>query len=435
MNRSIKRNLIRKLFILIVAALAVTYLVSFYSAKKEIDEVFDADMIKSSKIIFGALGHGNFIEDREDLDEELRHKFFNRYEYKIHAQAWLGDKMIYNSGEDLDVKIPQKEGFSNVKINNKKWRSFSFLDEKSQIKILVLEKYSVRQELILEIMLSLLIPFLISLFPIFLIIVSVVKSQFLSLKTLSKKISEISSDKLNEFKNPEVPLELKPFLKSFNLLLKRLAASMEAERRFTDYAAHELNTPLTAIKLQAQILAGNDDKKLHKKYLDDLLKGIDYASHLVDQLLTLSRLEADSNNFIKEKFDLKNLAQILAQDIENINVFSRKNIDDFVIFANKTYIEILLINLLGNAVKYRLEGSEINFEFIDKSHFKISNLGHKIAPENIKNIFSNFYRVENSKSGSGLGLAISKKIVTLHGGSISLRCEDGLVILEVFLKS
>lgn len=443
---SIKQNLIFRLSALLFATLIIAYSFSLQNTKKEIYEVLDADIIKSAKLMFELIKHESFVKNNINLDEQLKQKILNRYEYKIHAQAWKNDKIIYNSGEDLKLKKPEYQGFADIKIDHKKWRSFSFYDEESQITILILEKNSIRNSLISEIIFSLLIPLLASLLPILLVIISVVKNEVKPLDLMAKRIEEISSKTLRKFNSPKAPTELQPFLASFNSLLARLSNSMESERRFTDYAAHELNTPLAAIKLQAQMIAKNNNPQKRDEYVNNLLISIDRAIHLIEQLLTLSRLETDENNFAKEKFDLADLTRSISKNFEekiaekNLTL-ELENHQEAALKANKTYIEILLSNLLENAIKYSPKNSTIAIKITKKSEqiiFKISNSSSKISAEEIKKIFDNFYRVNKSELergvvGSGLGLSIAKKIVELHRGSISFKSIDGITSVEVIL--
>lgn len=442
---SIKKNLIKRLSLLIAIALTITYFTSFLNTKKEIQEVFDADLIKSAKILAILIKHESFRKD-EAIDSGLQQKVLNRYEYKIHAQAWKKNRIIYNSGESLKLAEPTEEGFKDIELNDKKWRSFTFHDEQSQIKILVLEESEIRNQLISEIILSLLIPLFISFVPLFLIINAIVRKELQPLNLLGLKIKKISTKTLKEFENPQAPKELQPFLTSFNALLIRLSESMESERRFTDYAAHELNTPLTAIKLQAQFLATNKNKEKESEYLQDLINGVNRATHLVDQLLTLARIESDTKIFAKEQFDLAELVKFVSAEYKNKaderNIKINFNCDETspnLIEAHKTYIEILIRNLVDNALKYSKESEAIEISLSKKNkslHLKISNKGEKISPEEISQIFKNFYRTNQNDpssypTGSGLGLAISKKIVDLHSGVILFKSEEGINSVEV----
>ena len=258
-----------------------------------------------------------------------------------------------------------------------------------------------------------------------LIIFSTVKKELEPLKLLALRIEEISGTTLGHFKNPQAPTELQPFLKSFNSLLARLSESMNSERRFADYAAHELNTPLAAIKLQAQILASGKHPEKHAEYLQDLLAGIDRSAHLVEQLLLLSRLEVDDKNFPKERFDLAKLALALVLSKDRKIKFHCANKNN-EIKANKFYVEILIKNLLDNAIKYSFPNTEIAVEISEKT-LLINNVGKEISATEIARIFDNFYRAKNSQdqSGCGLGLSIAKKIIALHSGEIFFESKSG----------
>jgi len=449
-RKSIKKNLIVRLYSLIALTLSITYFSSFLNTKREIAEVFDADMIKSAKLIFTVIQHDSFVKNSTNLDIALQQKILNRYEYQIHSQAWKNNKIIFNSGENLNLVEPSYEGFLDLEIKGNKWRSFSFFDQNSQIKILVLEQYDIRKELASEIFFSLSIPLFISFIPLFFIIFSVVKNELKSLNSLARKIARISSSNIKSFTNPHVPLELRPFLKSFNALLIKLSDSMESEKRFTDYAAHELNTPLAAIKIQAQLLANNQNPQKATEYLQDLIAGVNRATHLIEQLLTLSRLQVDDKNFLQEKFCVANLTNSILKNYYNkiaeknlkIEFLKEENEEEFVITANRFYIEILISNLIDNALKYCINCGLIKISIsknLENIIFKISNDGEKISDEEIAKIFHNFYRANKTShryeiTGSGLGLAIAKKIVDLHSGSISFKSHNAINSVIVSLS-
>lgn len=401
-------------------------------------------MVKSSRLIFGLVKQGLAQENEDDLseifDEALGQKIFHRYEYRIHSQAWKNGKLIYNSDHNLNAAMPENEGFSDILINEDDWRGFSFYDEKSHIRILVLEKHSIRNKLSIEILFSLLVPLLLSFVPLLLIIITTVNKKLKTLNLLAVKIKKMSGNALEEFRDSRVPLELKPFVKSFNQLILRLADSMEAERRFTDYAAHELKTPLAAIKLQAQLLQRNQNREKEKEYLENLIEGINRASHMISQLLTLSRLEPENKNIEKEQFDLAKTAQLIlenyAEKIAAKNLAIEFRGDESMIEANKIYIEILLRNIIDNAIKYSSKDSKIILEVWGKK-IKISNQGAEISTEECRKIFNKFYRINYAESDQemscGLGLAIVKKIVDIHQGHVEFASKAGINSLQITL--
>jgi signal transduction histidine kinase len=448
-NHSLKRNLIVNLYAIIAITLVIAGIFSFINSKKEINEIFDADMIKSTNLILAVINHDNFIENSQNLDKELHQKFFNRYDYEIHIQAWKKDNLIYSSSNDLLLQNPQYQGFNTVLLNDELWRGFVFLEEKSQIKILILEKYHIRQKLIFDILISALLPFVIALLPLFFFLNSIVKKELSPLQNLAERISKISSQTLKQFRNPYAPIELKPFLNSFNDLLLRLNYSLENEKRFADFVAHELNTPLSIIKLQAQILMQQIDKKFHQDLQINLIESVNRATHLIDQILTLSRLESDSKNFITEKFNFsellrniidfyqikakqKNLKIIFEIDHENSNL---------IVDANKIYYEIMLKNIIANAIKYSYDNNQIKVELTKDNNnisLKITNIGDDLSAEEIAKLFDNFFRVKNSKNsrinGCGLGLAIVKKIADLHRNEISFSSQSNLNCFKLIIK-
>lgn len=442
MKKSIKTNLIIKLSSLIAVTLAITYFAAYISVRKEINLVLDADLIKSSKLILGVVRHDHFDYSAGDLESELSQKLFNKFEYKIHIQAWKAGQMVYNSGEKLDVARPDYEGFKDVWIQDRWWRSFSISDRASDITVLVLEKNSLRNHLISEILVTLLIPLILCFVPLFLIIISAVKSELNPLKSLAQSIEEISMKSLKQYRSPKVPDEMMPFVNSFNSLLARLDESMESERRFSDYAAHELNTPLAAIKLQAQIIASGKHPQKNSEYLADLLSATDRAAYLVEQLLTLSRLEIDDKDLAKEAVDLNELLAVLIESKSQIfadkklKIFLQKSDAPNLIKANKVYIEIMIKNILRNAFKYSFDDGEISVK-IDRGIVEIINFGKEISAEEIGKIFDNFYRAKNSQDqvGSGLGLSIAKKIANLHGGEIYFKSSAGKTVVTIDLRS
>lgn len=394
-------------------------------------------MVKSSRLIFGLIKNGSAKKNEGDLslnfDSESGEKVFHHYKYRVHSQAWRAGKLIYNSDNALVAPIPDSEGFVDCTINKIDWRGFSFYDEKSHIRILILEEHYIRNELSLEILFSLMAPLLFSFVPLLLIIITTVNNKLKTLNLLAIKIQKMSGSSLEQFQDDNVPLELKPFVKSFNQLLVRLADSMESERRFTDYAAHELKTPLAAIKIQAQLVLRNKNKEREKEYLENLIDGINRASHMVNQLLTLSRLEPENNNIEKEKFDLAKTAQFVLQNYEEKMAEKKLTFElhgaEAMIEANKIYIEILLRNLIDNAIKYSTENSKIDVK-ISVKKIKISNHGPEISEEEREKIFDKFYRTNNydlkNEMSCGLGLAIVKKIVDMHGGNVVFESKNGI---------
>ena len=450
-NNSLKINLIFKLNIVLLMISTLVFIVSFCVGKNEINQVFDAELIKSAKLVFELAKHETFIKNSPHLDEELHQKFFNRYDYELHVQAWKNNKLIYNSGEHLNASKPKEEGFNNIIINQENWRSFAFFDKLNDTQILVIEKFHIRENLIFEIAVASSIALILLLFFIIIVVILVVNKELKPLKNLADEVLLIALDKIKKIEGGNLPEELTPFINSFNSLIGKLLNSLEGEKRFTDYAAHELNTPLTAIRLQAQILLNQNYNKNHRQEFENLIEAVDGASHLINQLLTLSRINGGLDENSMKKISITNL---INEIIENLTKeISQKNLKIIKNFENissknsvrihKIYFQILLKNLLDNAIKYNVNDGEIEIEIkknIDILSIKITNSNDDTSSIDTKKVFENFYRSNKSINtrntvGSGLGLAIAKKIVELHDGSISFNCVKDKVVIQIFLKN
>lgn len=445
-NQSIKKDLIITLSILVALVLITVRTAGFIYVKHHNQEVLDANLVKSAKLIFNLIKHdvfeGQNLEFLSDTRPAFNQKIFHRYEYKLHAQAWEEDKLIYNSDNFLLTEKPSYEGFQDIIINGEKWRGFSLYDEKSRIRILVAEKDFVTSHMIWEMILSFTIPLILSFSLLFGIIIITVNKKLKPLQQLTNEIAKMSADSLQQFQNPKIPIELKPFINSFNSLVERLIESINSERNFTNYAAHELKTPLAAIGIQAHLLINNKNKEKEQKYIQDLLDGINRATHLINQLLTLARLESDNVNIKQEKLDLVELSHLIAKNYLKkaqeknlaIEFDIMKNTKEFFIYGNITYLEILISNLLDNAIKYSENGKKIKISINQDAkftNFRIDNFGDEILPAEIEKIFNNFYRInrldnQNSNVGCGLGLAIAKKITNLHNANIIFKSENNI---------
>ncbi len=441
-SQSIRKKLVYKLSLTIIATIITTSFASFFYAKYEINKLFDANLVKSSKLILGLIKHEiteeqdpYFIIDPKEIGSAAKS---HQYEYNLHSQAWNKDVLIYNSDESFLINKPLQDGFFDMEINNKNWRIFSFSND--GIKIVVLERYEIRQRLILEILSSIILPFFICIILIIFIIFKIINSCLKPFGVMADKIEKMSSLNPGIIEEENILSEIKPFVNSFNNLIERLKNSLESEKRFSDYAAHELKTPIAYIKTQAQLIVKNKNKNKEIEYLKDLINGVNRASNMIDKLLTLARLEPEKDFFKKEKINLSDLTKGVIKNYEK--EFTKKNIKlktnfdvNYSILANKTYIQILVNNLIDNALKYTQENGVIDIA-IKRRYLIIKNSGNLIDKKDEELIFNNFFRAHNRKHivGSGLGLSICKKIAELHNAKISYSQEDDYNVLTIDFK-
>jgi two-component system, OmpR family, sensor kinase len=243
---------------------------------------------------------------------------------------------------------------------------------------------------------------------------------------MSRAVAKRRADALAPLADRGVPEELQPLVASLNGLLARLSDALNAQRRFTADAAHELRTPLTALKLQLDLARRNDEATAA---LDDLGAGIARASHVVDQLLTLARVEPEAFAERRTACDLSALARdaivsraALADDKAIDLGLARET--TATVEGDPATLAILLSNLLDNALRYTPRGGRIDVAVdadADAVTLSVADTGPGIAPADRERVFDRFVRGSDvSESGSGLGLSIVKRIAEAHRASIAL---------------
>lgn len=221
-------------------------------------------------------------------------------------------------------------------------------------------------------------------------------------------------------------------------LLAEIEYRKEAERKkdeFMSIASHELKTPLTSVKGYVQLLErsiAKGDQEMIKNHLDKTHNQIDKLNNLIADLLDISKIESGKLKFNKQFFSfdllLNDVLEIMHQSNPSI-VFTKKGKANCEIYADEMRIEQVIVNFLTNAVKYAPGSSEV---FItvnvkdDKLYLAVRDTGIGMLPEQLKNVFHKFYRVEETSQrfqGLGIGLYISSEIIKRHGGEIGARSD------------
>ncbi|GBD92370.1 signal transduction histidine-protein kinase ArlS [bacterium BMS3Abin04] len=226
----------------------------------------------------------------------------------------------------------------------------------------------------------------------------------------------------------------------FNEMLERIQKSFVRLKRFTSDAAHELRTPLTAIRSIGEVaLQDYKDAKYYREIIGSMLEENRQLTHLVDNLLFLSRTEVKNFKTHLTKLELKSFTQ---ETVEFINVLAEekkqtiivKCESEIIVNADRTLLQQALLNLLDNAIKYSPENSEIlvkvNIAEDNSAVIEVKDNGPGIPGEHLVKIFERFYRVDKGRSremgGSGLGLAIARRAITAQGGTLTVKSEVGV---------
>ena len=328
-------------------------------------------------------------------------------------------------------------GYSDWQYTGNNWRIYAEYDRNKHFKIVVAELYEIRKRLADDIARNNAYILLVT-YPIFgLLIWLIISLSLRSVVRVTNDISNRASTYLEPVAETDIPIEIKPLVTELNKLFIRLKLAFDRNKRFAADAAHELRTPLAALKTQAQVALKAENNIDRKNALQKMLLGVDRSSHIVTQLLTLSRLsQEESLNDIKP-FDLHKIAtEIIAFLVplaleKNIEIELGSPPKNAIVFGNETAVGILIRNIVDNAIRYTPPKGSVKIQILNRQDqiiFRVTDTGPGIPSELRERVFERFFRIlGTTASGSGLGLAIVSQITELHHATISLNVPpDGI---------
>lgn len=252
------------------------------------------------------------------------------------------------------------------------------------------------------------------------------------LSTLQERLRRRQPDDLSPITTHEVPTEILPLVRGMNDLLARLAADIEAQRRFVADAAHQLKTPLAGLRTQAELALRAHDAADRQRSLQQLIASSSRATHVVNQLLVMARAEASGQRSAATVIDLVDLAreQLLARLDDAIARHQDLGLEApetaLPVLGDPVLLGELIHNLIDNALRYTPPGGTVTVRLAAEPEarrvvLEVDDSGCGIAPDERERVFDRFYRVlGNVAEGSGLGLAIAREIAQRHGGQLEL---------------
>lgn len=319
------------------------------------------------------------------------------------------------------------DGLQTVMVHDEQWRLFVTTVDNGP-RIAVGQRTAVRDEIALDGALSTLVPFML-LIPVLLLLVGdLIRRMFKPVRQLASDLDHRSEQDLHEVSEARLPSEIRPFVMAINRLLGRVTRSMALQRRFVADAAHELRSPLTALSLQAERLEAADMSGDARERLGTLQQGLRRARALVDQLLTLARVQEP----VTGKTTQVPIQPVLREVLEDLMPLAQaKQIDlgvvgqaRAVVFVQRDDLKTLLRNLVENAVRYTPRGGRVDVSVHASPGqvvLQVDDTGPGIPENERERVFDPFYRIlGNDEAGSGLGLSIVKTIAGRLGAEISL---------------
>lgn len=421
MTHSLRGRLLWFLLAAITLAALAQASIAYNTALSDADQIFDYHMQQMALSLRSSTPLSN-TEAREKLEEAPGND-------DLVVQMWSPDGVqVFHSVSR--ARLPQRAvlGFSNVKANGTTYRVFSI--QTSGQTVQVAQDLAVRRNMAGNLALRTLGPTAVMM-PILMVVVWwVVSGSLQPVARVRKQVAARQADDLSPVSEAGLPDEVRPLVHELNLLFGRVKTAFDAQQHFVADAAHELRTPLAALRLQAQSLDRADNPEARKTAVARLTAGIDRATRLVEQLLVLARQEASAANGAATKpVDLAELARRTVGDLAGLA--QAKNIDLGLQHADEASVNgqpdalhILLRNLVENAVKYTPAGGTVDIALRlekDAAVVSVEDSGPGIPPDERERVFDRFYRVAGSEAaGSGLGLAIIKAIAERHGATLEL---------------
>lgn len=416
---SLRSMLLVWLLTAVVLASAVQAIILYRVTLNETEELFDYHIQQLALSLRDQVLHESPVGVVVPEDES---------EYDFVVQIWgLNGERLYRSRPGSTLPNEAIMGFSNVSTPEGEWRMFSIRLRDRVIQ--VAQPMGVRSEMALAISLRTLTPLLLIVPLLALAIWFAVGRALRPIENISTAVERRHATSLDPLPEERLPEEIAPLVGALNRLLARLSQSISAQQAFIGDAAHELRSPLTALRLQAQLVTRAHDDKARESAAAILVAGIDRATRLVEQLLTLARSEPDATSRKFEPVRLDELVMdVVAQHAEmahnrHIDLGVREA-EPLSVSGDADSLRILLRNLMDNAIRHTPQGGRIDASVLARNGcavIEVADSGPGIPAEERGRVLDRFYRRPgNEATGSGLGLAIVKAIAERHGATVEL---------------
>ena len=425
---SLRARLTGALLLAVLAFAALQAAVTYRTARAETEALFDAQMQRIALSLSGSLGAGALSDDAPAAETPAAREMI--------IQIWRADGvMLYRSPQGRLLPPQTVIGFSDTVAGGEPYRIYA-LRTATQV-VQVAQQTEARGRMAGQLALRAVLPVAL-LAPVLMLIVWWVVGRAIGpIERVRRQVAARRPDDLAPLPTAGLPAEVRPLVGEMNGLLTRLSAAWDALTHFTADAAHELRSPLAALRLQAQSLQRAPDDATRAIATERLLAGIDRATRLVEQLLALARQEGAARDAPRTPVDLVALAHAAADDArpEALRRAVALALDapaPAMVQGQPEALAVLLRNLLDNALRHTPEGGQVRVQVVPAAQgagpvLAVDDSGPGIAPEDRDRVLARFYRVPGTPGhGSGLGLAIVAAVAERHGARLHIDASAAL---------
>jgi two-component system sensor histidine kinase QseC len=418
-------SLQRRLLVLLLGLASAAWLLaatvnSIYSMRR-LDELLDRHLEQAAAVLIGR--QVGDVDAPALVGTLMQGTRADRVAFQVWHQGTLALRSTNAPAEPMSSST---HGFETRRLLGKDWRVYS-TTVNDELRIYVGERVEARNQILYTVVRSALWTLSIALPLLALAGWWSVRRGLAPLRQLVRAIAGRRPESLEAIRLNEPLAELQPVVGALNHLFERIANLLEAERRFTADAAHELRTPIAAIRVQAEVARGAADPSERLRAIEQTLAGCDHARHLVEQLLTMARLEAETAP-VREPFDLSALVRQVAAQVAPAALDRRQSLvleaaEPLTARGDVTLIGLLVRNLLDNAVRYSPDGAMVRatVERQDqRACLTVEDSGPGLTEQQRARLGERFFRVlGTNQSGSGLGWSIVRWIAQVHELNVS----------------
>jgi two-component system sensor histidine kinase QseC len=426
---SLQARLIAVVLGLVALVGAVAGVTTWLDARHELDELLDGHLAQAAALL--VVHQAGDLDDAPGLDAPTLHRYAPRVAFQVFRDGRLQLKSAQAPAQPMAAIGPGDGGFSTVDVDGARWRVFSAhaaQDEAHEdVQVIVGERIDARDSILRAVLRGSLTPLLVALPLLALAVGAAIHRTLRPLRRLGDTLARRPADALGPVDAPDAPSEMKPLVAALDGLLARIGTLLDAERRFTADAAHELRTPIAAIRTQAQVALNEADDAARRHALTSTIAGCDRATRLVAQLLTLARLEA-GDAAARHAIDLAPVARGVVAELAPAALARGQTLDFAAddgcrVAGDATLLEVLVRNLVDNAVRYggpavpievrvRRDGAQVIVTVEDG--------GAGLADADLARYGERFFRVTGQDApGSGLGGSIARRIAAAHGARLA----------------
>lgn len=437
--RSLKKQLLISLLSSLLLVWGATVYISYQQTRDEITKLFNADLAQSARVVHAFVE--NLLQQRRlnklwDQDKSpdlfympiLGHKYERKIAFQLRS---VKDGVVLRSESAPDFALSlTRNGYSETILNDQLWHVFSISTENGDYVIHTGQRDDIRRSLVESLASQQLIAMLAALPVLTLVILIIVNRTLKPVNKLKQELASREAGYLQPLSLENLPEEALPIVRQINVLFELLEQAFANERNFTSDASHELKTPLAGLMTQLQVAQKTKDETVRNQALKKCQQAVMRMTHMVQQLLTLSRVQHHNVHLSKQPVNLYQTLVAAISDLEfsahekqiEIELSGEEGVK---LEGNPQLLGILFRNLLDNAIKYTPNGGRVNvMTSRDKAHIMISveDSGPGVADDDYERITQRFYRcVETAQlaEGSGLGLSIVQRIMRLHEADIA----------------